>query len=189
MKSSLPPKLKHRITIMSFKEKQTERKTQLLAVILLIISFFALTATIAQAQDATPTPVITDDQVNAIAKDMFCPVCENTPLDVCATQACAEWRELIRLKLAQGWTKAQIREYFVEQYGDRVLATPPARGFNWLVYILPPIAFIAGVYLLFKAYKAYFKPIDEAIPYQNETQAKEEEDEYTKRVEDELRKM
>jgi cytochrome c-type biogenesis protein CcmH len=174
--------------MMSLTNKQTEQKIRIMAGLLLFISIFAITASIVKAQDATPTPVISDDQVNAIAKNMFCPVCENTPLDVCATQACAEWRELIRLKLAQGWTENQIREYFVEQYGDRVLATPPARGFNWLVYILPPLAFIAGIYMLYKAYKAYFKPVDEVISSPNETQTKED-DEYTKRIEDELKKL
>ena len=41
---------------------------------------------------------ITDDEVNAVAKDVYCPVCESTPLDVCPTAACADWRELIRVK-------------------------------------------------------------------------------------------
>ena len=56
----------------------------------------------ALAQQPTPS----DDEVNAIAKQLFCPVCENTPLDVCPTQACAQWRELIREKLAAGWSEA-----------------------------------------------------------------------------------
>ena len=47
----------------------------------------------ASAQDGGEGP--TDDEVNAIAKRLYCPVCENVPLDVCPTQACAQWRELI----------------------------------------------------------------------------------------------
>ncbi len=101
---------------------------------------------------------MTDDQVNAIAKQLYCPVCENIPLDVCATQACAQWRELIREKLAQGWSEEQIKQYFVDQYGDRVLATPPARGLNWLVYIIPPLAILAGIFILYSAFRAWRKP-------------------------------
>ena len=68
---------------------------------------------IAAAQDQSPTPPgITDDQVNAIARQMYCPVCENTPLDVCPTQACAEWRELIRDELAQGWSETADKGLF-----------------------------------------------------------------------------
>ena len=59
-----------------------------LFVLLLTLGGLALTYGAAFAQEATPIPV-TDDQVNAIAHDLYCPVCENTPLDVCGTQACA----------------------------------------------------------------------------------------------------
>ena len=79
----------------------------------------------------------TDDDVNAVAKQLFCPVCENIPLDTCGTAACEQWRGIIREKLSEGWTEDQIKNYFVEQYGDRVLAEPPAQGFNWVVYLVP----------------------------------------------------
>ena len=98
-----------------------------------------------------PTP--SDDDVNAIARDMYCPVCENVPLDVCPTDACAQWRELIRQKLALGWSEDQIKTYFVDEYGDRVLAEPPIRGLNWLMYLLPPFLFLVGAGVLFRIFR------------------------------------
>jgi len=95
------------------------------------------------AQDATPTSPVTDDQVNAVAHDLYCPVCENIPLDVCPTQACAQWRALIREKLELGWSTSQINDFFAEQYGEKVLSVPSARGFNWALYILPPVIIIS----------------------------------------------
>ncbi len=103
------------------------------------------------AQQEEPFP--SDDDVNDVAKQMYCPVCENIPLDVCDTTACEQWRELIRQKLAEGWSEEQIKDYFVLQYGDRVLAEPPRRGLNWLVYILPPVCFLIGVFVLYRALK------------------------------------
>lgn len=104
-----------------------------------------ITISQAAAQEKTP---ITDDQVNEVARQLYCPVCENTPLDVCPTTACAQWRALIREKLELGWSNEQINTYFVTQYGDRVLSEPPRRGLNWLVYVLPPaIILIATVFL------------------------------------------
>ena len=144
----------------------------------------------ASAQDATPNAP-TDDQVNAIARQMYCPVCENTPLDVCPTQACAEWRELIRDKLAEGWSEAQIKSYFVEQFGDRVLATPPARGLNWLVYVIPPLAILAGAYLLYRAFRVWKQPAPAGqgvTPTGIEASAGSD-DEYVRRLEEELRKL
>ena len=138
----------------------------------------------AVAQGTNPPGTVTDDQVNAVASQLYCPVCENTPLDVCPTQACAEWRELIRDKLAEGWTEDQIKTYFVEQFGARVLATPPAQGLNWLVYVIPPLAFLAGVFILYRAFMAWRKSGPENVPVVTE----KNEDEYVNRIEEELRK-
>lgn len=151
---------------------------------LFVLTSLAFAGT-ALAQDPTPT-VPTDDQVNAIAKQLYCPVCESTPLDVCPTQACAEWRELIREQLAQGWSEEQIKAYFVERFGDRVLATPPARGLNWLVYIIPPIAFLIGAFILYRAFKAW-RQIS-ALPVVQEAPPAVD-DEYVNRLEEELRKL
>ena len=94
------------------------------SLIVLIVIVFINLSFVSHAIAQSPTPSNpTDDQVNAIAKQLYCPVCENVPLDVCGNQVCEQWRELIRLKLAQGWTEEQIKQYFVNQYGDRVLAT------------------------------------------------------------------
>jgi cytochrome c-type biogenesis protein CcmH len=103
------------------------------------------------AQQPTPS----DDQVNAIASQLFCPVCENTPLDVCPTTACHQWRELIRQMLAEGKSPAAIKQYFVDYYGARVLSEPPISGINWLVYVVPPVAFLLGATLLFLAFRTW----------------------------------
>ncbi len=133
----------------------------------------------ARAQQPTPS----DNEVNAVAKQLYCPVCENVPLDVCPTQACAQWRQTIREKLTLGWSEQQIKDYFVEQYGERVLAAPPARGLNLLVYILPPLAFVAGAYVLYRALRTWRRPAAPAVAPPPTVQ-----DEYTRRIEDELRR-
>jgi cytochrome c-type biogenesis protein CcmH len=91
---------------------------------------------------------VTDDQVNAVAKKLNCPVCENVPLDVCETQACVQWRDLIRQKLAAGEKPEEIINYFQANYGDRVLQAPPRKGFTGLVWILPFVGLLAGVVIL-----------------------------------------
>ncbi len=154
-------------------------------VLLLLSGLFSL----GQASAQAPTP--SDDQVNAVARQLYCPVCENIPLDVCPTQACAQWRELIREKLAQGWSDTQIKQYFVAQYGDRVLGTPPAHGLNWLVYLLPPIAILIGVFILFRAFQTWRAPAQPANPAGTVLPSNpgvEKDDEYIRRLEDELRK-
>src|SRR5512133_2361392 len=71
-----------------------------------------------------PSQTVSDKDVNRVAKKLYCPVCPNTPLDVCETQACKDWRGQIREQLASGWSDKQVMDYFVLQYGERVLAEP-----------------------------------------------------------------
>jgi len=106
--------------------------------------FFFVPNSAVSAQESTPS----DDDVNRIAGELYCPVCENVPLDECPTEACEQWRDLIRQQLAEGRTEQEIKKFFVEQYGDRVLGEPPRRGLNWLLYILPPLVIVMGLILL-----------------------------------------
>jgi cytochrome c-type biogenesis protein CcmH len=140
------------------------------------------------AQESDPS-YPTDDEVNAIAKELYCPVCENVPLDVCGTQACAQWRELIREKLAEGWTEDEIKVYFSNQYGDRVLAEPPARGLNWLVYVIPPLVFFAGAFFLYRGFLAWRQLDRDRDDEIDQTAEPENHDEYISRLEEELKKQ
>lgn len=146
------------------------------------LALVLVTAGTGLAQEPEPS----DDEVNAIAKQLYCPVCENIPLDVCPTQACEQWRQTIRDKLAIGWSEDEIKQYFVDQYGDRVLATPPARGLNWLVYVLPPVAIVVGAVFLFRAFRSWTRvESDEPMVMSDEIQSR---DPYVARLEEELRR-
>ena len=137
---------------------------------------------LAQAQTAiAPTP--SDDQVNAVARQIYS---DNAPLDLCPTTQCAQWRELIRQQLAAGWTTAQIKDYFVRYYGDQVLPDPPARGFNWLIYILPAVAILTGAYIVYLALRGTHKAQPDTAP--ESPSAIEQPDTYLARVEADLQK-
>ncbi|MFN2215638.1 MAG: cytochrome c-type biogenesis protein CcmH [Anaerolineales bacterium] len=153
---------------------------------ILMIVVLMLSGWVGTVYAQQPTP--SDDDVNKIASQLFCPVCENTPLDVCPTQACAQWRDEIRLRLAQGWSEDQIKEYFAESYGIRVLAEPPRQGLNWLVYIVPPVAFIAGAYILFRAFRSW-QALSKQVEVEEDMLGDDSDtDPYLERLEEELKK-
>ena len=150
--------------------------------IFLFLIIFVL-ATPVFAQDTSPT----DDDVNKVAKQLYCPVCESTPLDVCPTEACRQWREVIRTMLADGKSEAEIKQHFVTQYGVRVLNVPPN---PWANYLVPGVAILIGALMLMRGFQMWKKPLvaksassgtkREAQPVQ--------QDEYLAKMEDELRK-
>lgn len=146
-----------------------------------------LIVSVASAQGGG-TGSATPNDVNRVAKQLYCPVCPNTPLDVCETQACQDWRELIRQKLSAGESDQQIVNYFVAQYGQRVLAQPTAKGFNLLVWLMPAIVLIAGLVALVVILRSWAArriaraPVSVSAPAPDELPA-----EYVARVERELR--
>ena len=122
------------------------------AYLLLLIGLVLLSALLTgMASAQAPSP--SDDQVNQVASQLFCPICDNMPLDVCPLEACHAWRELIREQLADGWTEREIKAYFVAQYGDRVLGEPPRSGLNWILYLVPPLILLTGLILMISKMK------------------------------------
>jgi cytochrome c-type biogenesis protein CcmH len=147
-------------------------------VLLLTFLIAGLWTSSASAQGPTPT----DDEVNRIAKQLYCPVCESTPLDVCPTEACRQWRDLIRTMLGEGKSDTEIKQYFVEHYGARVLAEPPNR---LTTYLVPAVAILLGTLLLFRGFQLWMKPaVREADPVEE----KPAQDPYVARLEEELKK-
>src|SRR5512147_3152552 len=133
----------------------------ILFLLTLLASFFVVS--VVYAQDGGPgTP--SDNDVNRVAKQLYCPVCPNTPLDVCETKACEDWRAQIRDQLSQGWTDQQIIDYFVAQYGERVLAEPQRKGFTSLVWFLPLTAVLIGLGIVYELLKSWRKQKTVVVP-------------------------
>jgi cytochrome c-type biogenesis protein CcmH len=148
--------------------------------LLLTLVLAGLGTSPASAQGPTPT----DDEVNRIAKQLYCPVCESTPLDVCPTEACRQWRDLIRTMLAEGKSEDEIKQYFVAQYGVRVLAEPPNRV---VTYLVPGLAILLGAFLLFRGFQMWMKP-STAPAGVTEPESRPLQDPYVARLEEELKK-
>jgi cytochrome c-type biogenesis protein CcmH len=156
--------------------------------LLLTFLLAAIAVTPVFAQGPTPT----DDEVNRIAKQLYCPVCESTPLDVCPTEACRQWRDLIRTMLTEGKSDEEIKQYFVAQYGDRVLAEPPNR---LAAYLVPAIAILFGALLLARGFQMWLKPSTTETGPSEKASAEQSRSEtqpvdpYVARLEEELKKQ
>ena len=149
------------------------------AVLLLLIAMVFVTPVF--AQDDFPT----DDDVNKIAKQLYCPVCESTPLDVCPTEACRQWREVIRTMLTEGKSEAEIKQHFATQYGIRVLNVPPN---PWLTYFVPGVAILIGAFMLFRGFQLWKKPLVAESASEAAEAEPVQQDEYLAKMEAELKR-
>lgn len=161
-------------------EKNISRyKLQIAALFAAVLAMMTVVSTAAQG----PTP--TDDEVNQIAKKLYCPVCENTPLDVCPTEACRQWREQIRELLIEGKTEEEIIDYFAVTYGERAAGDPR----NKLeAYLIPVVLILLGTLLLLGALRMWKKPLANAAASPKEGAKPVQQDKYIARLEEELKK-
>jgi cytochrome c-type biogenesis protein CcmH len=157
----------------------------LLGLAIVAVALFGILMIVTAPAAVAPTRPATenlDDATMNVAKNLYCPVCPGTPLDVCDTQACQQWRQLIREKLAAGQTPEQIQQYFVAEYGERVLGAPKPEGFNLTIYIAPVVAILAGAVILYFAARGWMRSRTSEPPPATSN-------EYRERIEQELKEL
>jgi cytochrome c-type biogenesis protein CcmH len=164
------------------------RRYTLLAILGLVMLFSLPLAAHAQggSDDTAPVREITADEVNRVSSLLYCPVCENIPLDVCGTEACARWREQVRTLLEEGKSDDEVINYFVEQFGERVVGTPQDPMLAFFAQFVPIAFVVIGlgiVAVVFVRWRVGRTPSDE-----DELDALlDENDDYRMRLERELR--
>ncbi len=109
--------------------------------------------TVIYAQDSSP---VTADDVNEVARELWCPLCSGVRLDGCELKACDQMKDEIAIMLESGEDTATIKNYFVNQYGPQVLGEPPREGFNLMAWVLPFAVLLGGgVFLLTRGRKLF----------------------------------
>jgi cytochrome c-type biogenesis protein CcmH len=97
-------------------------------VALVIVGCLALAAP-ATASEQRPT-------LAELERELVCPTCKTT-LEMSNAPVADRMRAFIRQRIAAGDTKSEIKDKLVAQFGEGVLAAPPARGFNLLAWLVP----------------------------------------------------
>ncbi len=85
-----------------------------------------------------------DDRVNEIAHLLMCPVCQGQSVAESNSNLAQDMRQIIRKQLQEGKSKDEVLAYFVNRYGESILASPPPQGVNWLLWLLPGFTIVFG---------------------------------------------
>jgi len=86
--------------------------------------------------------------LEALGNEVQCTCGCNAPLNQCPHLDCAEKAEMqgfIKKEIADGKDETTILQDLSLKYGVQVLSTPPAHGFNLVVWILPSVGLLAGL--------------------------------------------
>ncbi len=144
----------------------------------------------AQGGGEQPIREVSADEVNAVSSQLYCPVCENIPLDVCGTAACARWREQVRTLLEEGKSETEVINYFVTQFGERVVGTPLNPTLNFLSWAVPAAAAVLGFGAAGYVLMRWRVRREDTSPADDEAELdRNDEDYYRSRLERELREQ
>jgi cytochrome c-type biogenesis protein CcmH len=99
---------------------------------------------------AVPLPALAatpQTSVSDVEAEVMCPIC-GTLLELAESPQAQRERVLVKRLVAEGRTKAEVKDALVAQYGSAVLALPEGSGFDLSAYVVPVVAFVVAVLAL-----------------------------------------
>lgn len=124
-----------------------------------MLTLWAAVLTPLHAQTSPGLPPELEQRAHALYKQVMCPVCQGQTLDQSRSPVAASMRGIIGERLLAGESDAQILAFFVEAYGDSVLASPPRDGVALAVWLVPPFALMLGGVAVFLALRVLRRPL------------------------------
>ncbi len=134
----------------------------------------------------TPTLALSVDEV---ARDLICTCGCGKMLNVCDMESAKQMKVLIGEMIDQGQDKNQILSYFVEQYGESVLAAPTKRGFNLTAWVIPFVAMGIAIGVIYFVMAKWVLKGKSRKKRQKKTHPGPEEDKYTRKLKKELKEF
>jgi cytochrome c-type biogenesis protein CcmH len=100
------------------------------------------------ARAVTPGEMLPDPAMEARARaltgELRCLVCQNQSVDDSDAPLAKDLRVLVREKLKEGMSDAQVKDYVHARYGDFVLLRPPVKAGTILLWTAPLLALLCG---------------------------------------------
>jgi cytochrome c-type biogenesis protein CcmH len=79
-----------------------------------------------------------------IEAELMCPTCQSR-LDLSHSPAADRIRAYVERRRDEGWTKQQVKDALVADFGPSVLAAPPAAGIGLVAWVVPGALVAGGV--------------------------------------------
>ncbi len=84
-----------------------------------------------------------------ISKNIRCLVCQNQSIDDSSAPLAKDLRALIRIKVQENDSDEEIYKFLTDRYGDFILLKPPLKISTFLLWSLPFVFVIIGIFILF----------------------------------------
>ena len=122
----------------------------ILFIIIIVLIQFSFTQ---KGHSVEPEEFLQDPQqelrARNISKNIRCMVCQNQSIDDSSAQLAKDLRSIIRVKVTEGQTDDEIYKFLTNRYGDFILLKPQLNKNTYLLWFLPLIFFVIGVFVLY----------------------------------------
>ncbi|HVS65387.1 MAG TPA: cytochrome c-type biogenesis protein CcmH [Thermoanaerobaculia bacterium] len=114
--------------------------------------------------DAPKTGQELEEATRDLSSRLRCPVCQGLSVADSTAVSALAMRDEIRELFAQGYSEEQIVSYFESSFGEFVLLVPKARGFNLLVWLLPVLGLLVGLFIVLRQTRGPAALAQRALP-------------------------
>ena len=129
-----------------------------------------------------------EDEANDIESRLVAPCCWTYPVSDHSSPDALQIKQEVRNFLSEGKSKAEIFKFYEEKFGERILTDPKRAGFNIMLWVLPPLFLILGLYVVVRFLSRKSQnggPANEAEAEMPKADPASDE-EYRKQIQDEL---
>ena len=124
-------------------------KTLLTIVIIsIMIQFFSKISYSVEPEEFLQNPK-QEMRARDISKNIRCLVCQNQSIDDSSAPLAKDLRALIRIKVQENDSDEEIYKFLTDRYGDFILLKPPFKISTFLLWSLPFVFVIIGIFILF----------------------------------------
>lgn len=146
--------------------------------LLLVLGGLPLSAQNVQAVVGPPaaTPLTgaeLEKETTRVAALLRCPVCQGLSINDSPATMAVQMKQQTRELLAAGYSDEQVLLYFEKAYGQFVRLDPPKSGINWLVWLAPAAALVAGVGII--GWRFFGRRGVSSAPPSRETESQDDE--------------
>ncbi len=124
-------------------ERRTPARRLTLAAVAALLLALAVAGMVRSA--GADGPATDAERAQGVAASLRCPTCQGLSVADSNSPLAQSMRRIVEEQVADGRSEDQVRQFFVDRYGDWVLLAPRSEGTGWLVWAVPVLAVVAGL--------------------------------------------
>ncbi len=128
---------------------------RLVVIAFVLLAGFVVGASYAQDPQPRPSEAEVEQRAREIGRGLRCVMCKNESIEESPSTTAQDMRRIVRQRVRNGETDAEIMDYMQSRYGDFILLKPPVQANTYLLWGLPFMLLILALLWFWRAARKY----------------------------------